>query len=85
MTDHMQSESPRDDDVNFGRRDLLKTLIAGVAGLAFTSVVISPAAAAKRRRNGKGQPQQNGRIHTPSVGHAPGKSQGSGKGKRRHH
>jgi len=85
MTDYVQSDSPKDDDVNFERRGLVKAFIAGIAGLAFTSAAISPALAAKRRRSGKGQPQQNGRIHTPSVGRAPGKAQSSGKGRRRRH
>lgn len=73
MTEPSQSKLPEENTIDHRRRSLLKTLIGGAAGLAFTTALTSPAFAKRRRRTGqsqtKGQP----------------KPQSQGKGKRHNH
>jgi hypothetical protein len=67
MIDDVQSETPKDDSIDFERRWFVKGLITGVAGLAFTTGVTSSALAKSNRRRGRGrrqpqpQPQTTGR------------------------
>jgi hypothetical protein len=60
MTDHVQSEMPKDDSVDVNRRWFVKGLITGAAGLAFTTAATTSAIAKRRRKKGQGQSQTRG-------------------------
>jgi hypothetical protein len=58
MTDHVQTEMPKDESIDVELRWFVKGLLTGATGLVFTTAAASSAFARRRRKKGQGNGSQ---------------------------